>query len=1194
MDCGTGWAGVSGWRMGNGGGVVAVVVGVVVCLLLGCLLGVRLFVRAWFVRHVPSRHHHCRRRPGVCISFDRSRAALSCSRMSSHKVAKVSLDMSPGPRYFCAVCGELATSAKPQVLFDINGPVVSIHHNCMSEQFQPMSRTELMAIYKESHGERALRFAARMARTAAGPPGFDGEPEEVYLVSEFQAALDRYYHQFASQEETRLRKEYPPTFVARVLSGALQTTVKELENHGYIVNNRYGPDPTCAAVRYGLVELKKLFPPPSDPAKHTKSVVENAKYCKAVMVAKYKVGAKHFGAGLESSSAAEAAMVRKKAMADVSAVAAIVAKQSGKAVADVSAVLDIVPKHSGSARVDGGEGGGSSSGSSTGHVRASDGGSSKPVSVVHELKRRYYERFGKNPRGPKCNDVDWLERQLDHVPPANPSAKKDSQENVEEGGGEVLGSGSNPLVRDISTTSSLSLTGMDEQSEMDVDDDLMKDDASILNLGDESDIAISEMGEADEETFLGAGEALERMTEGKDDVPACPQDEESTGSSSRNRGGSSKLENTTLTRREKERFAETVVLRVLSSKAGIGLRNETLQRANNSFDRVMLNKVFPTSQRFQRDVVRGEFQQGWSYHLVRIGSADVSRMNLVQVCHQIKSESSPYEMEFHVSSKNSASVPNNSGWWTYEARVESSDVMIDSYDTSATAHPLLPNSGEEVKEGATSSPEIDASVETCSVEPIPKPSGTAAPTIAPEPAAQDASNEVEEGENDVVNEEVESEVKKSRITAATRSLNSNPSTTGAVQKSAESASEKKKKDSNAIKFAGIKRGRGNSADSARRKVDEKDTAQGQKLPSSRSKRRRGADSTAPTTKETLASTPDHHLTCKKCGKVCKSVQGLAVHVKRCATVASSSEEESDGSPTARSKVVRTILKPSSRTRVSLRNLELPSRQRKAVQDAKLPTQTKRRKSSGDSGSSSDTGRSSSLGPSKKKKKGFLNVAGNVRRSRLLAKTAVSTTTTTRRFPYLNKEVYAYRSPRWLFGIVKDFRPVNVKVGDTVVMPDLDGNDCDGKIRSIKDGKYSVRFKGESDDETFDEVYALKYMKKDVVLEYKVEWANSKVEYFRLEELKTYLTPLRKDDGVVTTFAGEDPSLWVVEYKCISNEERKKLWIYAIRMLKENRDGTYTKTKREEYVTIEDYTPCKISRVGKTKNPNFKLEEPKFW
>jgi hypothetical protein len=435
-------------------------------------------------------------------------------------------------------------------------------------------------------------------------------------------------------------------------------------------------------------------------------------------------------------------------------------------------------------------------------------------------------------------------------------------------------------------------------------------------------------------------------------------------------------------------------------------------------------------------------------------------------------------------------------------------------------------------------------VENVSVEPIQKPSGTTPSMITAEPPGEDASNEVEEGDDNDDDKEVESEVKKSRISAATRrrSLknNSSTATTGAVQKSAEAAPEKKK-NPNAIKLAGTKRGRGNSADSGRRKVDEKDTAQGQKSPSSSSKRLRGT---------------------------------------------------AGGNPAAGSKKVSTRGKLSSRTRVSLRNLELPPRQRrKAVQDTKSPAQTRRRKSSDVSGSSVNTGRSPPAGPAKKKKKGFLNIAGNVRRSRLLAKTAISTTTTTRRFPYLNKEVYAYRSPQWLFGIVKDFRPVNVKVGDTVVIPDLSGDDCNGEITRIKDGKYSVRFKEESEDETFDEMYALKYMKKDVVLEYKVEWANAKVEYFRLEELKTYLTPLRKDDGIVTTFAGEDPSLWVIEYKCISNEERKKLWIYAIRMLKENRDGTYSKTKREEYVTIEDYTPCRISRVGKA---SFKLDEPKFW
>ena len=193
-------------------------------------------------------------------------------------------------------------------------------------------------------------------------------------------------------------------------------------------------------------------------------------------------------------------------------------------------------------------------------------------------------------------------------------------------------------------------------------------------------------------------------------------------------------------------------------------------------------------------------------------------------------------------------------------------------------------------------------------------------------------------------------------------------------------------------------------------------------------------------------------------------------------------------------------------------------------------------------------------------------------------------------PNLNKEVFKYVYPRWVFGVVEDYTITNLLIGSTAMV--TEGR---AKIVNIVDGEYHVIVGTSKEVEYFDEKGIQRFFNVKAVFEYVVKWADDRKTTHSAEALKLLINPLQKNDGVVTTFEGEDPSLLSVESRCIKHDSKKKLWVYAIKLLEEKKDGTWAKTNREFFVPIADFTPVKISPVGVGKNiRRFKLDEPKFW
>jgi hypothetical protein len=191
---------------------------------------------------------------------------------------------------------------------------------------------------------------------------------------------------------------------------------------------------------------------------------------------------------------------------------------------------------------------------------------------------------------------------------------------------------------------------------------------------------------------------------------------------------------------------------------------------------------------------------------------------------------------------------------------------------------------------------------------------------------------------------------------------------------------------------------------------------------------------------------------------------------------------------------------------------------------------------------------------------------------------------------LNKELFKYEYPRWIFGVVEDYTITNLLIGSTVTV-----KEGQAKIVNIVDGEYHVKVGKSKEVEFFDEKGIQSFFNVKAVFEYIVKWGDDRKTTHSAQALKPLFNPLHKNDGVVTTFEGEDPLLFSVEYRCIKHDSKKKLWVYAIRVLKENKDGTWIKTKQLEFVPITDFTPVKITpvRIGK-KIRSFELDEPRFW
>ena len=111
------------------------------------------------------------------------------------------LDMasSSGPsrdKYFCVVCGALATPQEKQILFEDDGDgnfnEISIHHNCYNNKYQPLSKAEIKSTYTAEYGTSAVKHALAYARHAAGPNSIDNEPQEFYLSHEVLDVLEKY------------------------------------------------------------------------------------------------------------------------------------------------------------------------------------------------------------------------------------------------------------------------------------------------------------------------------------------------------------------------------------------------------------------------------------------------------------------------------------------------------------------------------------------------------------------------------------------------------------------------------------------------------------------------------------------------------------------------------------------------------------------------------------------------------------------------------------------------------------------------------------------------------------------------------------------------------------------------------------------------------------------------------------------
>ena len=116
--------------------------------------------------------------------------------------------------------------------------------------------------------------------------------------------------------------------------------------------------------------------------------------------------------------------------------------------------------------------------------------------------------------------------------------------------------------------------------------------------------------------------------------------------------------------------------------------------------------------------------------------------------------------------------------------------------------------------------------------------------------------------------------------------------------------------------------------------------------------------------------------------------------------------------------------------------------------------------------------------------------------------------------------------------------------------------------------------------------------KDVIMNYVIEYEDGKTENANKDEVKRLLAPLKANDGIVTRFDGEDPTLWIIEHRCVQHATSETTWIYAIRQLREAKIGLgYVKSSRKEYVPINDFTPVKLLKGA---NSRYNLDEDKFW
>ena len=70
----------------------------------------------------------------------------------------------------------------------------------------------------------------------------------------------------------------------------------------------------------------------------------------------------------------------------------------------------------------------------------------------------------------------------------------------------------------------------------------------------------------------------------------------------------------------------------------------------------------------------------------------------------------------------------------------------------------------------------------------------------------------------------------------------------------------------------------------------------------------------------------------------------------------------------------------------------------------------------------------------------------------------------------------------------------------------------------------------------------------------VEYANGTVENVNKDEIKKLLAPLKPNDGVVTRFYEEDPTLWVVEHRCVQHANSGSTWIFGIRQLRKPKNN----------------------------------------
>ena len=158
---------------------------------------------------------------------------------------------------FCVVCGELATHERMQCLFE--DPTVSIHHDCFSKTMQPIYGDSALTIFTHLYGAEAAGFALKAARIAPGPPdpvgGFD---TIIYLTGELEQKVE-WYQNRNGKGGTKRGQNLP--FIARVLSGEIQVSEKDLERLGFIEVGPYGPTADSAAVKWGVVDLKPVFSP---------------------------------------------------------------------------------------------------------------------------------------------------------------------------------------------------------------------------------------------------------------------------------------------------------------------------------------------------------------------------------------------------------------------------------------------------------------------------------------------------------------------------------------------------------------------------------------------------------------------------------------------------------------------------------------------------------------------------------------------------------------------------------------------------------------------------------------------------------------------------------------------------------------------------------------------------------------------